>query len=131
MVYERRMESRLVAGKLAQRSARIASIFSFLIVGVGHWYIGAWRRALAWELGLFAVVWIAVLLNIPEYFFGTIGLTFASLSAWDAWKVALKGGATKGWDWQAIPFALLVVTLVAAVLFVLFYLGCSLGGDCL
>ena len=125
------MESRLVAGKVSQRSARIAAIFSFVIVGLGHWYIGAWRRALAWELGLFLAAFVAVVLKIPDYFFGTIALAFALTSAGDAWRVALKGGATKGWDWMAIPFALVVITLGIAILFVLFYLGCSLGGDCL
>ena len=125
------MQATGAIGKFSRRSAGIAAVFSFLIVGLGHWYLGAWRRALAWELGLFAAAFLGVILDIPDSLFGSLGLVCAAANAADAWRVGLKGGADRSWDWYAIPFALGAVILGLSVLFALFYVSCATGQGCL
>ena len=124
------MQSPQAVGKLAGRSARVAAIFSLLIVGLGHWYLGAWRRALTWELGLFGAAFVAVVVGVPDSLFGPLGVAVAAASAADAWRVGLKDGAGKGWDWFAIPFAVGAIALGLLVLFALFYLSCATGQGC-
>ena len=129
--YQHRMQSPRAVGNFTGRSVRVAAILSFLIVGLGHWYLGAWRRALAWELGLFAAAFVGVVIGVPDFLFGPLAVGIAAASAGDAWRVGLKSGASKGWDWFAIPFAIGTIVLGIAVWVALLYLACETGQGCL
>jgi len=116
---------------MSSRSASIAALFSLLIVGLGHWYIGAWRTALAWEVGATILVGVAVALGVPDSFLGSIAFGVALMSALDARRTAVKAGATARWDWMAVPFAFGVIALRIVLLFLSIYVSCLVGEGCL
>jgi len=74
---------------------------------------------------------VGVVIGVPDFLFGPLAVGIAAASAGDAWRVGLKGGAGKGWDWFAIPFVIGTIVLGIAVWFALLYLACETGRGCL
>jgi TM2 domain-containing membrane protein YozV len=71
---------------MRKKNATLAAVLSFLIAGVGHFYLGEWRRGALW-LGGALVVAIILGLALPNQFWS--GLVIGLFSAWDARKIAL------------------------------------------
>jgi len=71
----------------------LAAVLSVLIIGLGHWYLGRWRRALAWEGGLFALAIAFTAMNLPDSALSTVGLALLVASGADAWRIATQMNA--------------------------------------
>ncbi len=74
----------------AAKNPVLAAVLSVLIIGLGHWYLGRWRRALAWEGGLFALAIAFTAMNLPDSALSTVGLALLVASGADAWRIATQ-----------------------------------------
>lgn len=70
----------------------LAGLLSFLIAGVGHFYLGLWKRGLAWLLSAIA---LGILLTIiaPGKASSSVGVVIGVFSLLDAKKQAEKMNA--------------------------------------
>lgn len=86
-----------------KKSPILAAILSFLIVGVGHMYLGKWGRGFAWLGGaiVLGIILAVIMGNVPSY----IGLIIAALSAFDAKQEADKLNAGLGSAADDVPAA--------------------------
>jgi len=90
-----RGEASIAPERTAAKSPALAGVLSVLIIGLGHWYLGRWRRALAWEGGLLALAFAVTALNIPDAVLSTVALALAGSSGVDAWRVANEMNAQR------------------------------------
>ena len=79
----------------------LAGILSFLMAGLGHFYLGLWKRGLAWLLGAIAIG-LALALLLPNTKLTAVGVIIGLLSALDAKKQAEKLNASLGSETNAL-----------------------------
>src|SRR5437879_4073591 len=90
-----RGEASIAPERTAAKSPALAGVLSVLIIGLGHWYLGRWRRALAWEGALLALAFAVTALNVPDAVLSTVALALAGSSGVDAWRVANEMNAQR------------------------------------
>jgi len=69
-----------------KKNATLAAALSILLAGLGHFYLGEWKRGGLWLSGAIA---LAIILSfvLPQVSF--LGWVIPILSAWDARKIAM------------------------------------------
>jgi TM2 domain-containing membrane protein YozV len=70
-----------------RKNAILAAVLSFLLAGLGHFYLGEWKRGAAWLTAAIAVG-IVLTLALPKVP-SIVGLIVGIASAWDARRIAL------------------------------------------
>lgn len=82
---EQTIESTTLGAVVRRKKPWLAAALSFLIPGLGQWYLRKWKRGAAWFLGSILPFSISLLLFAP---IGMIfwALVFRIASAWDAKK---------------------------------------------
>ncbi len=73
---------------LKKKSVVLAAVLSFLIAGLGHFYLGEWKRGGSWLIG--ALILGVILTYILPGYLLIAGLIIGVLSAFDARKEALN-----------------------------------------
>ena len=70
-----------------KKNATLAAVLSFLLCGLGHFYLGEWRRGGLWLSGAIALA--IILSSAAPQVPGILTWIVPALSAWDARKIAL------------------------------------------
>lgn len=70
-----------------KKNASLAAILSFLIAGLGHFYLGEWKRGALWFIALI-IIGIVLFYTLNSATF--IGLILNIICGLDARKIALK-----------------------------------------
>ncbi len=73
---------------LKKKSVMLATVLGFLVAGLGHFYLGKWKRGGLWVIGAL-ILWAMIVYTSPSYLL-TAGLIIGIFSAFDARKTALK-----------------------------------------